>query len=176
MNINTENGLAPESSLAQTPLNALGNDELSKADPASRYGFSIGKIGFLIAQDTFSEIIRNISIYPIPNTKDWMKGLINLRGNLVPVYDLSLLLGYSHTPSSSTSLVVLGKDSLCAGILIERLPKPCNIAEWKTISSIPQQLSGLEAYIDNAYASEEKIWLELNHYDYFKSIKEQIVL
>ncbi|VAW60292.1 hypothetical protein MNBD_GAMMA11-2386 [hydrothermal vent metagenome] len=179
MNNQSENWLNPEDALSRfaTPqLDAFDNDTSLHTEETQLYGFSIGHIGFLIAQNTFSEIVKNVSIYPVPNTKNWMRGLINLRGNLVPVYDLSLLLGYSKEKTRDTNLLILGKDSISVGILINRLPKHCNIAEWDIISDIPEHLSSLEAYVIKAYSSDEKIWLELNHSEYFKSIKEQIAL
>ncbi|HED34553.1 MAG TPA: hypothetical protein ENJ08_10100 [Gammaproteobacteria bacterium] len=179
MNNSSENWLKPEEALSQftePQLGAFDNSELSSTDVASQYGFTIGHIGFLIAPSTFSEIVRNVSIYPIPNTTQWMKGLVNLRGNLVPVYDLTLLLGYPPQQSDDINLLVLGKDSMAVSILVDRMPAPCDTGNWDIIAEIPEHLASLKDYVSKVYSADEKIWLEFNHSDYFKSIKEQIVL
>ncbi len=179
MNNPGENWLKPEDALnrfTEPQLGVFGNADLSSTDAASQYGFTIGHIGFLIAPSTFSEIVRNVSIYPVPNTAHWMKGLVNLRGNLVPVYDLALLLGYPPQQSEDINLLVLGKDSMAVGILLDRMPGPCDTGSWNIMPEIPEHLASLKNYVDKVYAADEKIWLEFNHSDYFKSIKEQIVL
>ncbi len=179
MDNHIDHWLKPEDALSrftQPQSSAIDNAGVSTAESIIRYGFIIGNTGFLIAEETLSEVVKNTSIYPIPNTKAWMRGLINLRGNLVPVYDLDLLLGYSEEPSKYTNLLVLGKGSMSVGILIKKLPKSCEISQWKKAIHIPVHLSGLEEYVTEIYSSDEMIWLEFDYSAYFTSIKEQLGL
>ena len=53
-----------------------------------RYGFTVGKVALLMRSDCMSEVVKPPPIYPIPNTPPWLSGILNLRGNLVPVFDL----------------------------------------------------------------------------------------
>ncbi|VAW51559.1 hypothetical protein MNBD_GAMMA06-317 [hydrothermal vent metagenome] len=178
MNDSNENWLNPEEALSRfaEPQPGANSSELSSTGTTNQYSFTVGHIGFLIALGTFSEIVKDMIIYPIPNTKDWMKGLVNLRGNLVPVYNLALLLGNSPQQSDNIHLLVLGKDSMAVGILIDSMPEPRDTGSWNTISEIPGHLTSLKNYASKIYSVDKKIWLEFNHNDYFKSIKEQIVL
>ncbi|VAW64521.1 hypothetical protein MNBD_GAMMA09-924 [hydrothermal vent metagenome] len=177
MDNHIDNWLKPEDALNRFTLpqsSTIDSQGVSTEEAVIRYGFVIGNTGFLIAEDILSEIVKNTSIYPIPNTKNWMRGLINLRGNLVPVYDLNLLLGYSQGVSKYTNLLVLGKGSQSVGILIKDLPKSCETSQWKKAAHIPVHLSGLEEYVTEIYSSDDMIWLEFNHNAYFTSIKDQL--
>ncbi len=43
---------------------------------------------------------------PVPNVEPWLRGVLNLRGNLVPVFDIGLWLGLEAQPASAPILVL----------------------------------------------------------------------
>jgi CheW-like domain len=43
---------------------------------------------------------------PLPNVKAWLLGVMNLRGNLVPVFDVGLAMGYAALPRGAPVLVI----------------------------------------------------------------------
>ena len=86
----------------------------------------IADIGFLIAQNTASEIIEGIEVYPLPNSARCMAGLINLRGNVVPVFDLNVVLNTASAGTKKRLLLVLGEAEHAVGIYIEQLPQAIN--------------------------------------------------
>jgi len=171
--------LKPEEALSRfsepqkTLLNKKDSDFKEKV---TRYGFVIENIGFLIAENTLSEVVKNTKIYPIPNTRNWMKGLVNLRGNLVPVYDFSVLLGLVTENNQYNNLLILGKDSLSVGVLIGGLPRPCNIEDWQKLEELPSGVAGLEDYVSEAYLADDIVWMDFDQRRYFESIKQQVVV
>ena len=58
----------------------------------TRFGFRVGQLRLLIKPRTHSEVVAQPHIYPIPNVPPWFLGVINLRGNLLPVFALQQLL------------------------------------------------------------------------------------
>ena len=52
---------------------------LEKAEPEgeTRYGFQIGSIGFLLPEKEIAEIIEQTHPCAIPNTPQWLKGVIS---------------------------------------------------------------------------------------------------
>ncbi len=171
--------LKPEEALSRFKKrqnSLLEQGESSLIRTVARYGYVIQNLGFLIAENTLSEIVINTNIYPIPNTKVWMKGLINVRGTLVPVFDFSLLLGLSKQPAEQKNLLVLGKGNDSVGLLIDRLPKACDMSNWQKMVCIPHQLASFEEHINCAYTDKDIIWMDFNQKEYFKSIKNKIAL
>jgi len=154
----------------------LNQDGIELESYAVRYGFVIENIGFLIAENSLSEIVRNVNIYPIPKTKNWMKGLINLRGNLIPVYDFPLLLGLSEENIQHNNLLVLGDDSESVGILIDSLPQSYNIENWSKLNKLPSDISAVKNFVTDAYTVDNVIWINFDQKEYFKSIKENILI
>lgn len=145
-------------------------------DDVKRYGFEIGDLGFLIKQETICEAVKGFKIFPIPNTRSWMRGWINLRGNLIPVYDLALLLGLTEEPKYYENLLILDKQSESIGILIDKLPKSCDVSHWQKMDHIPQLQVNMTDYIRHAYQADDRIWLDLEHKSFFESIKDLIAI
>lgn len=152
----------------------LGLDISNQGQELQRYGFKISDIGFLISSETACEVLKNFLVYPIPKTKQWMHGLVNLRGNLTPVYDMQVLLGLSDKEMIHDNLLIIDKGQESVGVLIDSLPQPCDISDWKEISCTPKLPAALSECVTNAYSTEDVLWLELDHKAFFNSLMDRI--
>jgi purine-binding chemotaxis protein CheW len=72
--------------------------------------FRLGRDGYLIEARWIEEIVRLARISKLPRQKEFLRGILNVRGNLVPVADLSVFLGLPETPGSEQSRVILIRD------------------------------------------------------------------
>lgn len=92
-------------------------------------GFVIG--GELIGVDILSvqEIIRETAITPIPNSPDFIEGVINLRGNIIPVIDLRKRLKFSETTKSGRDnwIIILAVEGRMTGFVVDRVTKVLNV-------------------------------------------------
>jgi purine-binding chemotaxis protein CheW len=59
--------------------------------------------------DLVKEITRNIEYTPIFDTKEYITGLMNLRGTIVTIFNLCTLLGYESFEEQTTSKCVILK-------------------------------------------------------------------
>ena len=55
------------------------------------------------------EIIRVFNITPVPRSETHIRGLINLRGQIVTILDLAVRLGHAATPVKDASHIVILK-------------------------------------------------------------------
>jgi len=169
--------MLPEEALNrfQKPDTALlGLDFSTHEDEVPRYGFIISDLGFLISSEILCEVMKNFKVYPIPNTKQWMHGLVNLRGNLIPVYDLSMLLGLSSEPMKHDNLLIIDKGPESVGILIDSLPQPCDIRGWAELSNVPKLPAGLSDCVSDAYSKDDVMWLGFKHKDFFTNMIDSV--
>jgi purine-binding chemotaxis protein CheW len=79
----------------------------------------------------------------LPKTPESVCGLVNLRGEVVPVIDLRLCLGMEKIAPSITSIIIVldvngpqKQLSSVVGIIVDEVEDQCEIAE-KTIKSAP---------------------------------------
>lgn len=135
----------------------------------NRYGFRIGTFGLLIKADVGSEVLRSQSISSLPGSAPCLMGLLNLRGNLVPVFDLGLLLGVDKADQSGTMLIlILDKGENAVGMVIDGFPQA--LLGLHTIRQLPQLPSVLQEHVSAGYVKDEYIWLEFNHESFFETL------
>ena len=139
----------------------------------ARYGFQIGDIGLLIGQDTSSEVLERAPVYPLPKAPTWLLGLVNLRGNLVPVFDVKPLLELEGGDAQDKRrLLILGGGDKAVGIMIDGLPQLA--ATNNVLSRLPPLPAALRPYVAKAYVRDNAVWLEFDHYGFFGSLGERM--
>jgi twitching motility protein PilI len=139
----------------------------------ARYGFQIGDIGLLIGQDTSSEVLERAPVYPLPKAPTWLLGLVNLRGNLVPVFDVKPLLELEGDDAQDKRrLLILGGGDKAVGIMIDGLPQLA--ATNNALSRLPPLPAALRPYVAKAYVRDNAVWLEFDHYGFFGSLGERM--
>ena len=75
---------------------------------ASQYlTFSLDKEQFAVDIQKVREVLEFSSVTKVPRTPDFMRGVINLRGSVVPVIDLRLKLGLSRTEATIDTCVII---------------------------------------------------------------------
>ena len=104
------------------------------------YGLEILKV---------SEIIGYMEITVVPRTPAYVKGVINLRGQVIPVIDLRAKFGIETTDIDEETCIIivetgLGSRSFSAGIIVDHLEEVFDIAA-DDIEKAPQFNSGVNA-------------------------------
>ncbi|MDY7578088.1 chemotaxis protein CheW [Herbaspirillum sp. RTI4] len=103
---------------------ADGDDEEGREDAKQYLTFSLGKEVFALEISSIKEILRNVQLATVPLMPAHMRGVINLRGAVVPVIDLAVLFGRDALEvSKRTSVIVLeitdAGDVLDIGIMVD---------------------------------------------------------
>ena len=82
--------------------------------------FLVADVGYGIEISYVVEIISVQEITMVPHTHDYVKGIINLRGTVVPVVDMGLRFGQGEIPhTEKTCIIVLSMDELSVGIIVD---------------------------------------------------------
>lgn len=140
-----------------------------------QYGYRIGPYGFLITPGLLSEVILTPTIYPIPNTASWLKGLINWRGNLVPVYDLAALWQTPVFSAKKRELLVIGESTQALGILVDELPVAVSLSQ--AIAAHTVELPAIvKGFVKQVYQDQDQVWLTLVYPDFFQAISTKIAI
>ena len=96
--------------------------------------FTIGQEEFGLDIQRIQEINRMVEITRVPNSPEFVSGLINLRGKVIPIIDLRKRFGFSVTESDrNTRIIVVELSTMVVGFIVDavsevlRIPK--NITE-----------------------------------------------
>ena len=83
------------------------------------------------------EIINDHSITSLPMVPHYVKGIINLRGSILPVIDIRLLMDReAEEYTSKTCIIVLNIESIPIGIIVDRVRQVSDI-DPDEVHSIP---------------------------------------
>ncbi len=90
--------------------------------PSARLGVRIGSRDYLVDMAGIGEVVPVASIARVPWTRPWFRGLANVRGRLVGVYDLTRIDGGDASGDEQRlQLLVLGESlKVNAALLITR--------------------------------------------------------
>ncbi|OYX34928.1 MAG: chemotaxis protein CheW [Caulobacterales bacterium 32-69-10] len=124
------------------------------AEPDQAADLILELISFEIADQEFCIDIRNVReirgwthATPIPQTPDFVRGVINLRGAVIPVVDLRNRLGLGRTEATSRHvIVVLQHEDCVAGLLVDGVQETFQVA-----SNLMQQPPRMDGQSANAF-------------------------
>jgi len=90
--------------------------------------FLVGDVGYGIEISYVVEIISVQEITLVPHTHAYVKGIINLRGTVVPVIDMGMRFGQGEIIyTEKTCIIVLSMDEMSVGILVDGVQDVSNI-------------------------------------------------
>lgn len=137
----------------------------------ARYGFRIGAFGFLFPDHCSGEVIVDPAICPIPYTRDWMLGVIALRGSMVPVFDLQAMLFETPIVENKPKILVLDQGDQAMGFVLKNMPEwLTELAEQPLASvSIPEPIA---EWVEKVYRHRDTLWLTFDKSDLFSWLGE----
>ena len=79
----------------------------ASAGPSQYLTFTLDQEQFAVDISKVREVLEFTSVTKVPRTPEFMRGVINLRGSVVPVVDLRLKFGLTRTESSIDTCVII---------------------------------------------------------------------
>ncbi len=156
------------SSEVKTPhADSEAEDQQHTSAIRKRYGFTIENTHLLAPEGEYCELIPNFNVSLLPNSPKHMLGIINLRGNLVPLYKTS---GTQLPKGTDAYALLIGEPKKGAAVLIYGKPKAISIQEETPTTETKFSASWLEGCIDTSYQIEGKIWNSINTEIFFKKL------
>jgi purine-binding chemotaxis protein CheW len=100
----------------QAPAIAPNNSSQTLEQTRQYLTFTLAGESFAMGILAIKEIIEYTDLTAVPMMPDYVRGVINLRGSVVPVIDLSVRFGKGASPITKRScIVILEIDATCAG-------------------------------------------------------------
>ena len=107
-------------------------NELQEENSKKYLTFLADGLIFGVKVDYVTEIITNHSITMLPMLPDYLKGIINLRGQIIPILDIRMRMNKQENTTNETScVIVLNIDSIYIGILVDMVSQVTDINEDK---------------------------------------------
>ncbi len=115
--------------VAETNVQEI-NAKLDKtADSCGRYlTFKLGREEYGLEILKVREIIGLMNITTVPRVPSFMKGIINLRGSVVPVIDLRLKFGLEELEYNDETCIIVLDVGQCFGIIVDTVSEVVDIS------------------------------------------------
>lgn len=133
-------------------------------------GQRVELIGFMLSDEEYAldilevrEIVRPRRITPVPRTEDYLRGVITLRGVIVPVFDLRLRLGLGEAlEGPNTKIIVVYRGEECAGLIVDSITQVMRVAV-AGIEPPPPTIGAVEGeFIGGVTRHRERLVILLN--------------
>jgi purine-binding chemotaxis protein CheW len=108
-----------------------GNQEtMATADLSHKFlTFKVADQYFGIAIQDVIEILQLQPITPMPELPHYSKGIINMRGRVVPIIDLNLRFGkFEQEYTDRTCIIIVDIDGIYVGFLVEAVEEVRDIS------------------------------------------------
>jgi twitching motility protein PilI len=122
--------------------------------------FRMGGETFLVAREETREVLG----YPpgvtrIPGSKGWIKGLANVRGQLLALLDLRQFLGSGATAAArNTRVIVVNHRDIPAGLLVDEVLGFRRFAESEFSAEAPPTVIRCDSYLAGAFRRGGEVW------------------
>jgi purine-binding chemotaxis protein CheW len=117
-----------------SPIGAFKNEYLS---------FQLGKEEFCLEILKVQEIRSYVGITTIANTPDYIKGVLNLRGEVVPILDLRMRLHFKHIEYNEfTVVIILNLQGHNLGIVVDSVSDVIAL-NMNQVRELPEAISSV---------------------------------
>ncbi len=121
--------------------------------------FQIAQKNYLIPLAAAKEVFPvPVSITSVPLAKPWVFGIANLRGELLPLFDLKCFLyGETTTINKRSRILVINYPNLYSGLLVEGVIGLKHFQTKPTMNSTPED-NHIAAYLDGSISQKGRSW------------------
>jgi twitching motility protein PilI len=125
----------------------------------SGIAFRLGRNKLLAPMDDVVEILDMPEISVVPLTQPWVRGIANLRGNLLPVIDLNGYLG-NELPrvTDRTRVLVIDFNGIYSGLVVDDVMGLKHFIEDELTDEDPGVDDELRAYISSGFRKGDQVW------------------
>lgn len=153
--------------------NSVSSNENYSMQILQLVSFHIGDEEFAVDILNIQGINRMMDITKVPNSPDFVEGIINLRGQVIPVIDLRRRLGLpSVVPDKSTRIIVVEIQSKIIGFIVDSVNEVLRISK-SIIEPPPVMVANIESEFITAVGKLEDRLLILLDLEKVLSIQEK---
>lgn len=138
-----------------------------KVEPV--FGIRVGTLGLLIATTRFCEVLDKVQVNALPNVHPWVSGVLNLRGNLVPVFDLRLVME-AVGDAKKRRLFAVDRGEKAVALWIDTFPEIKNRLVMKKLKKLPVLPEIIQHFVTGGYEQDGQVWLDIKFEELFKAL------
>jgi len=126
-------------------------------------GYRVGSRLFVSGIDEISELLAVPLLTPVPGTQAWLLGVANVRGNLVPVVDLSrFLFGERTLHTERSRLLVVRQGAGSVALLVDEVFGQRTVDEGQRREAGREDDPRLARFVDSRVGEQQLAIFSMN--------------
>jgi twitching motility protein PilI len=122
-------------------------------------GFSINGIPLIVKMDDVNEILPPPDMIRVPGVINWVKGLANIRGNLMPIIDTREFLYNEPTEfRKQTRILIVNKLGVIAGLLVDEVYGLRRFKPEELREEVEQEAGSMTEYLAGIFVDQVRRW------------------
>jgi purine-binding chemotaxis protein CheW len=109
--------------------------------------FTLGEEHYALPIQSVHEIIRYSEPRSVASRTDWVRGVISLRGRIVPVYDVAARLGIPSELSEHTKIVIVEAGTETAGVIVDSVEEVLTVTDEQIEDAPGADVSMIESIV-----------------------------
>lgn len=137
--------------------------------------FKLGKEEYGLPIDQIKEVVQTPTITKMPQTPGYVKGVANIRGNIIAILDLEEKFGIANMGTTSTATnftLVIESEEFKLGILVREVPNTLTIKTSQIEPTVFMGEQQEQSYITGIIKLEKRLIIMI---DIFRVIGDQQV-
>ena len=151
---------------AAVSLAAEGLTYSSQSAGVKNIAYRVGGVNFYCDARDVKEVSTCESLMTIPQTKDWLRGLVNSKGVLYSVTDLSLFAGFGRPIQTNKGHLLLLNDlDAQSSLLVSRVIGFRYFEQDDKIQDLEgviDAVDGLAPFVEEAFHVDGENWFQLD--------------
>ncbi len=90
--------------------------------------FTLGAEHYALPIHAVNEIIRYAEPRSVASRTDWVRGVISLRGRIVPVYDVAARIGIASELTEQSKIVIVEAGAETAGVIVDSVEEVLTVS------------------------------------------------
>jgi len=123
-------------------------------------GCLLGDERYLVSRDQVREVMMMpANVTRVPGSREWVAGLANLRGQLLPVFDLRTFLGAGNSRGARTARVLVAShNEMPVGIIVDEVFGFRRFLRAEFSEDIPETEIRAERFLDGSCKRGDDVW------------------
>lgn len=150
--------------------------ELTKEGETQLVVFTMEEEEFACTIHNVREVVKMLKITPLPRSLDFVEGVINMRGEVLPVIDLRKRFGLPDAERTDESrIIIVEVEDRLVGLTVDSVTEVIRLAN-EQIQEAPDQVAGQKTNLITGVGKIDKRMLIILNLDKILTTEEQIAL
>lgn len=122
-------------------------------------GIKLAEIPLVVPMEQVREILTRVTISRIPGAKEWVHGVANVRGNLLPILDLNgFLFGKVNKINRQSRILVMQHREVTAGLLVNEVVGMRHFFDEEQSGDVGQMDKFVQPLLSGVFRRGGEVW------------------